>query len=210
MMFCPEPLVKRVGIQTSLDQRLRAKHHRIDPRKQTPSDRHQIGRIQTSFQSESVAGFPIGMRGRVGTEVAPRPSQIRTCVSSPVRLLPRFQPVASADFALVERVVVGIGNGKAFIKRLNRSHVMPLCRANTRRHRRPHFHRRSRASSACCSPVRSRRNGRARPRSAVRGSSWSSSESYAKDICSRARVHYRSLCRLAVSAVAWLNRLGEC
>ena len=32
-------------------------------------------------------------------------------------------------------------------------------------------------------------------------------KSYAKDICSRARVRYRSLCRLAVSAVAWLNRL---
>jgi hypothetical protein len=38
---------------------------------------------------------------------------------------PEVQPVASADFALVERVAVGIGNGKTFIKRLNRSHVMP-------------------------------------------------------------------------------------
>ena len=43
-------------IQTSLDQRLRAKHHRIDPRKQTPGGRHQIG-IPAGFKSESVAGF---------------------------------------------------------------------------------------------------------------------------------------------------------
>ena len=39
-----------------LDQRLRAKHHRMDPRKQTPGGRHQIG-IPAGFKSESVAGF---------------------------------------------------------------------------------------------------------------------------------------------------------
>jgi len=43
-------------IQPWLDQRLRAKHHRRDPRKQTPSGRHQIG-IPAGFKSESVAGF---------------------------------------------------------------------------------------------------------------------------------------------------------
>jgi hypothetical protein len=43
-------------IQPWLDQRLRAKHHRRDPRKQTPSGRHQIG-ISAGFKSESVAGF---------------------------------------------------------------------------------------------------------------------------------------------------------
>ena len=43
-------------IQPGLDQRLRAKHHRRDPRKQTPSGRHQIG-IPAGFKSESVAGF---------------------------------------------------------------------------------------------------------------------------------------------------------
>jgi hypothetical protein len=45
-----------IQIQASLDQRLRAKHHRIDPRKQTPGGRHQIG-IAAGFKSESVAGF---------------------------------------------------------------------------------------------------------------------------------------------------------
>ena len=39
-----------------LDQRLRPKHHRIDPRKQTPGGRHQIG-TPAGFKSESVAGF---------------------------------------------------------------------------------------------------------------------------------------------------------
>ena len=43
-------------IQPGLDQRLPAKHHRRDPRKQTPSGRHQIG-IPAGFKSESVAGF---------------------------------------------------------------------------------------------------------------------------------------------------------
>jgi hypothetical protein len=45
-----------IQIQASLDQRLRAKHHRIDPRKQTQGGRHQIG-IPAGFKSESVAGF---------------------------------------------------------------------------------------------------------------------------------------------------------
>src|SRR5271165_6656265 len=43
-------------IQPWLDQRLRAKHHRTDPRKQTPGGRHQIG-TPAGFKSESVAGF---------------------------------------------------------------------------------------------------------------------------------------------------------
>ena len=58
-------------IQPWLDQRLRAKHHRRDPRKQTPSGRHQIG-IPAGFKSESVAGFLlecvagfVGIRNRV-------------------------------------------------------------------------------------------------------------------------------------------------
>jgi hypothetical protein len=45
-----------IQIRASLDQRLRAKHHRRDPRKQTPGGRHQIG-IPAGFKSESVAGF---------------------------------------------------------------------------------------------------------------------------------------------------------
>jgi hypothetical protein len=43
-------------IQPWLDQRLRAKHHRRDPRKQTPGGRHQIG-TPAGFKSVSVAGF---------------------------------------------------------------------------------------------------------------------------------------------------------
>ena len=39
-----------------LDQPGQAKHHPIDPRKQTPGGRHQIG-IPAGFKSESVAGF---------------------------------------------------------------------------------------------------------------------------------------------------------
>ena len=55
-----------IQIQASLDQRLRAKHHRIDPRKQTPGGRHQIG-IPAGFKSESVAGFLLEcMAGFVG------------------------------------------------------------------------------------------------------------------------------------------------
>ena len=45
-----------IQIKASLDQRLRAKHHPLDPRKQTPGGRHQIG-IPAGFKSESVAGF---------------------------------------------------------------------------------------------------------------------------------------------------------
>src|SRR5271166_5911051 len=45
-----------IQIQPWLDQRLRAKHHRTDPRKQTPGGRHQIG-TPAGFKSESVAGF---------------------------------------------------------------------------------------------------------------------------------------------------------
>ena len=50
------PALAGIQIQVSLDQRLGAKHHRIDPRKQTPGGRHQIG-IPAGFKSESVAGF---------------------------------------------------------------------------------------------------------------------------------------------------------
>ena len=57
-------------------------------------------------------------------DCSPPPSQIRTASFSH-RAPPEFQPVVSADFALLERVAIGIGNGKIFIKRLNRSHVMP-------------------------------------------------------------------------------------
>ena len=39
-----------------LDRSLRSNHHRIDPRKQTPGGRHQIG-TPAGFKSESVAGF---------------------------------------------------------------------------------------------------------------------------------------------------------
>jgi tryptophan 2,3-dioxygenase len=46
----------RASKPSPLDQRLRAKHHRMDPRKQTPGGRHQIG-IPAGFRSESVAGF---------------------------------------------------------------------------------------------------------------------------------------------------------
>ena len=63
-------------IQPGLDQRLRAKHHRRDPRKQTPSGRHQIG-IPAGFKSELVAGFLlecvagfVGIRKRL--EAAPQ------------------------------------------------------------------------------------------------------------------------------------------
>ena len=50
------PALAGIQIQVSLDQRLGAKHHRRDPRKQTPGGRHQIG-IPAGFKSESVAGF---------------------------------------------------------------------------------------------------------------------------------------------------------
>ena len=53
----PPPLeLLRASKPSPLDQRLRAKHHRMDPRKQTPGGRHQIG-IPAGFKSESVAGF---------------------------------------------------------------------------------------------------------------------------------------------------------
>ena len=39
-----------------LDRLGQAKHHPIDPRKQTPGGRHQIG-TPAGFKSESVAGF---------------------------------------------------------------------------------------------------------------------------------------------------------
>ena len=42
--------------QPSLDQVVRPKHHRCDPRKRTQGGRHQIG-IPAGFRSESVAGF---------------------------------------------------------------------------------------------------------------------------------------------------------
>ena len=50
------PALAGIQTQVSLDQRLGAKHHRRDPRKQTPGGRHQIG-IPAGFKSESVAGF---------------------------------------------------------------------------------------------------------------------------------------------------------
>ena len=53
----PPPLeLLRASKPSPLDQRLRAKHHRMDPRKQTPGGRHQIG-IPAGFKSELVAGF---------------------------------------------------------------------------------------------------------------------------------------------------------
>jgi hypothetical protein len=64
-----------IQIQASLDQRLRAKHHPIDPRKQTPGGRHQIG-IPAGFKSESVAGFLLecvaGFVGNCSLEVLRR------------------------------------------------------------------------------------------------------------------------------------------
>jgi hypothetical protein len=48
--FCGDPN------PSPLDPRLPAKHHRTDPRKQTPGGRNQIG-IPAGFRSESVAAF---------------------------------------------------------------------------------------------------------------------------------------------------------
>ena len=72
-------------IQPGLDQRLRAKHHRRDPRKQTPSGRHQIG-IPAGFKSESVAGFLLEcVAGFVGirTYVTTDKIQLKVYVKSP-------------------------------------------------------------------------------------------------------------------------------
>ena len=67
----PPPLeLLRASKPSPLDQRLRAKHHRMDPRKQTPGGRHQIG-IPAGFKSESVAGFLSEcLAGFVGIRIA--------------------------------------------------------------------------------------------------------------------------------------------
>jgi hypothetical protein len=52
----PTPALAGDPNPSSLDQPLQAKHHHIDPRKQIPGGRHQIG-IPGGFNSESVAGF---------------------------------------------------------------------------------------------------------------------------------------------------------
>ena len=58
-------ILAKTGTQT-LDPSGKAKHHLIDPRKQTPGGRHQIG-TPAGFKSESVAGFlSESMAGFVG------------------------------------------------------------------------------------------------------------------------------------------------
>jgi hypothetical protein len=91
--------------------------------------RHSPGRDHLVIGGRHHPGIPGRnhpvIDGRVGTRIAPRPPHRSGLASFSHPAPPEFQPVASADFALVERVAIGIGNGKIFIKRLNRSHVMP-------------------------------------------------------------------------------------
>src|SRR5271165_2371549 len=61
-----------------LDPSGQAKHHSIDPRKQTPGGRHQIG-TPAGFKSESVAGFKsecmagfVGIRNKAIQDLLPR------------------------------------------------------------------------------------------------------------------------------------------
>jgi len=80
-------------IQPWLDQRLRAKHHRTDPRKQTPGGRHQIG-TPAGFKSESVAGFLLEcVAGFVGIRMKPRLRKVgpREFVLSDERKHPRVK-----------------------------------------------------------------------------------------------------------------------
>src|SRR5208282_3690896 len=52
-----------------LDQSVRPKHHLLDPRKQSPGRRHQIG-TPAGFKSESVAGFLLEcLAGFVGIRI---------------------------------------------------------------------------------------------------------------------------------------------
>ena len=82
-------------IHPGLDQRLRAKHHRRDPRKQTPSGRHQIG-IPAGFKSESVAGFLLEcVAGFVGIRTpTPQPkNQARDANTLTQTVSPRNDPL---------------------------------------------------------------------------------------------------------------------
>ena len=94
-----------IQIQASLDQRLRAKHHHKDSRKQTPGGRHQIG-IPAGFKSESVAGFLlecvagiIGIRTRrpIETPVLPNQRWSLDFVSDQLTDDRRFRSLAIVD-----------------------------------------------------------------------------------------------------------------
>jgi hypothetical protein len=73
----PTPALAGDPNPSSLDQPLQAKHHHIDPRKQIPGGRHQIG-IPGGFNSESVAGFLSEcLAGFLGIRTAARRASVR-------------------------------------------------------------------------------------------------------------------------------------
>ncbi len=72
-----------------LDQSGQAKHHHVDPRKQTPGGRHQIG-TPAGFKSESVAAFLLEcVAGFVGIRILALIGRINVLIAENAQLKER-------------------------------------------------------------------------------------------------------------------------